>query len=94
MLASRKERLPCGRRYGSKMRFPPVSLHYILLVFEVTNSVSGPSQRKSIARVINNGANRNGAVLEPFYGLGGQSVPGFPRTLGDPKRLNGKCPSL
>jgi len=74
------------------MRFPPVSLHYIWLVFEETKSLPDPSERNNIAHVISNRANCNSSVIEPLYGVGGQSGPGFPRTLGDPKRLNGKCP--
>ncbi|PUU74348.1 hypothetical protein B9Z19DRAFT_1196293 [Tuber borchii] len=34
-------------------------------------------------------AQHDNTVLEPFYGFNGQLVPGFPRTLGDTKTLNG-----
>jgi len=33
-------------------------------------------------------------VLEPFYGMDGQWIPGFPKTLAHAKRLNCKCLSL
>ncbi|PUU77484.1 hypothetical protein B9Z19DRAFT_1128222 [Tuber borchii] len=45
-------------------------------------------EKNRIARLINRRANRDSTVLEPLYGINGQLVPGFPRTLGDAKRLN------
>ncbi|KAG0638777.1 hypothetical protein HOY80DRAFT_966284 [Tuber brumale] len=43
--------------------------------------------KNSIARVINNTANLDDALLEPFCGVNGQLVPHFPATLGHAKRL-------
>ncbi|PUU74346.1 hypothetical protein B9Z19DRAFT_893026, partial [Tuber borchii] len=53
----------------------------------LTDSATAPSEKNRIARLTNRRANRDNTVLEPLYGLNGQSVPGFPRTLGDAKRL-------
>ena len=60
----------------------------------MTDSATGSRETNSIARLMNRGANRNNTVLEPFYGIDGQLVPGFPRTLGAAKRLNGRCLSF
>ncbi|PUU74349.1 hypothetical protein B9Z19DRAFT_1133444 [Tuber borchii] len=47
-------------------------------------------ERKSIARLFNRGANRDNTVLKSLYGVNGQLVPGFLRTLGHSKSLNGE----
>ncbi|RPA90817.1 hypothetical protein L873DRAFT_1716549 [Choiromyces venosus 120613-1] len=48
-----------------------------------------PRQDKNnIARLINRAVTRRTTSLEPFYGLNGQLVPGFPRTGADIGRLN------
>ncbi|PUU74005.1 hypothetical protein B9Z19DRAFT_1001968 [Tuber borchii] len=47
-------------------------------------------ERHSIARVVNSTATRHPITLDPFYGVDGELAPGFPVTLGDARRLNGK----
>src|SRR5437899_2532719 len=93
-------RIPCRRYRRSEMRFPAsksISHPFIfcfIFICEVTDSVTGLSDRNSVARAINNGADRDGSPLEPFYGVDGQLIPHFPATLGDTKRLSGKCLNL
>ncbi|PUU78623.1 hypothetical protein B9Z19DRAFT_1064883 [Tuber borchii] len=50
-----------------------------------------PRERNSIARLFNRGANRDNTVLKSLYGVNGQLIPGFPRTLGHAKRLNSEA---
>ena len=64
------------------------------LVYEVTDSASGPRERNSIAQSMNRLVSRDSTVLVPFFSVNGVLVPGFPRTLGDAKRLDGECQSF
>jgi len=70
---------------------------HILFLFEVTNSANsgkGLSMRNRLARRANKRADLDTTPLIGFFGVNGQFVPGFPRTLGEAKRLNGKCLNL
>ncbi|PUU74351.1 hypothetical protein B9Z19DRAFT_1056355 [Tuber borchii] len=60
----------------------------ILRKLEALQDRQDAIEKNRIARLINSRAKRDNTVLEPFYGFNGQLVLGFPRTLGDTKRLN------
>ena len=70
---------------------PRVSIPRILFLSLATNSGTAPRGRNRSFPRENRHVNCDGATLKPFYSVGGRLVSGFPRTLGDAKRLNGKC---
>ena len=60
----------------------------------MTNGKTGPREKHSIARVINSSAISYNSTLEPFYGVNGELVAGFPGTLGIAKGLLRECCDL
>jgi len=76
-----------GPKYTVRNRQEP---QIFLFVFEVTNSTTGPRKRNHLGQRINKCVNRDSTSLGQFFGVNGQLVSGFPRTLGDAKKLNGK----
>ena len=56
----------------------------------MTNSATGLRESNNISRQINSSGDPNSTALEPFYGVDGQLVPGFPATFGEARALVGK----
>ena len=76
-----------------RMALPRVSIPHIMFLSAATNSTISPRGRNRDSRRKNRRArpNQDSITLKPFYGVNGQLVRGFPKTVGDAMRLNGKC---